>query len=61
MMKQDCHREHRELTEDTEGIIGIWSQSEFRLGDFLQALCELSDPRRVRAEGKGQQVTEKET
>jgi hypothetical protein len=47
MMKQDCQKEHRELTESTEESIGIWSQSEFRLSDLIQALCELTDPRRI--------------
>jgi hypothetical protein len=50
MMKQDCHREHGELTEGTEGDIGIWNESEFRLGDFIQALCELTDPKLISSE-----------
>jgi hypothetical protein len=49
-MEQDCHREHGELTEDTEGDIGIWNQSEFRFGDFIQALCELTDPKVISSE-----------
>ena len=60
MMEQDCHREHRELTESTEGDIGIWNQSEFQLSDFIKALCELTDPglisseKRIRHRGHGE-------
>lgn len=59
-MEENCHREHGEFTEDTEGHIGIWNQSEFRLGDLIQGLCELTDPKRMRFENDGHWVAEEE-
>ena len=56
MKEQDCHREHGELTESTEECIGIWNQSEFRLNDLIQALCELTDPNSISTRKRG--VTE---
>ena len=55
-----CHGEHREPTEDAGGDIGVWSESEFRLSDLIQALCELTDPTRGYLASDPQRIVEQE-